>query len=1014
MRKKALLIPALFLIPSCFASGQASHEAQLLLKNETIDNIKIGDKITVEPKTLVYEGQSKTVEGQILLPDGTSQSGKSFTIEMPGIYTVNYRAFFGTHEESISLFYHCHRTSGDFFISSNKDNPAQSGEYSHPIYNGEIKGAKLILDSKTTFTYDGIIDFSSYDFSNSFIDFVVDTSKQGTSDIETFTVRLTDTEDSSNFVDITVTDSGPVDDAGRGCYMLAGSSSQFKTGYEGGRNGRLHISKYGANVGSSFRDLPEKSAKVAKLYFNYNEKEIHVSPHIYSGIKDIITDLDDKSIYGSAIWEGFTNGKAKLSIFANSMLSNNATLIVSKIANYDLSPLDFVDVDAPVIKINYAGQSSISVPKASIGKPYKIYEAEVSDNFDRNLSYSTYVTYYDASKGKNRDITINDGYFTPKDEGVYTINYIAKDHSNNYTTKTVEVTAISDGQAMTISLDKDKITQDLYSLVKLPSIEDVKGMITGGSGKPVVERMIYDSEGREITINGDSFTPDKIGEYKVYYKAKDYINNVSTALLKVNVTDPGHPVFIDEFNFPRILIKGHTYTLPQYKGAEVDNGKTVYLDSKVFVNNEELIDNTFVAGDNCKIEYKLNGKTGSIIEEETITVIDVGYPIDLAKYFVGNFVPEVNKNDITLSTSNNGNEAHALFASVLSYNSLYLKFGINRDDFNCDNLVFKFTDSTNKNNSLSFHFKIKNDTPYISVGADETEYVFSSFEEEVENFAIDLSTSNMVLKDILHKDVAVVKYNDQGEVFKGFNGGIYLDITMNNIKANSKLKMLTISNQALGNIGMSQYFDFIDPIIILKENFVTEQEYNANAFIPIAEVYDVLSYADVKISVRAPDGTYKIRDKDAKDRHSFVLDQFGKFIVTYTGTDTEGNAAIYRRSITVYDFVPPELTINGGLASIYSINSAITIPSYTVSDNLGSYTVDVFLILPDGQERLLLMDKNGTVTSYLNKDNMYYNASFKVNDTTFRAEQYGHYILRYVAYDSDFNKVTKELSFDVK
>jgi hypothetical protein len=70
--------------------------------------------------------------------------------------------------------------------------------------------------------------------------------------------------------------------------------------------------------------------------------------------------------------------------------------------------------------------------------------------------------------------------------------------------------------------------------------------------------------------------------------------------------------------------------------------------------------------------------------------------------------------------------------------------------------------------------------------------------------------------------------------------------------------------------------------------------------------------------------------------------------------------------------------------------------------------------MPDNQQRLLLTDKNGTVTSYLEADSMVYNSSFKVNSTTFKAEQYGKYTMRFVAYDSDFNKSAKELSFEVK
>lgn len=1016
MMKKWLIIPALLLIPSCHANEQVLSEVPILLKSETIDDIKLGDKIFVEPKTLTYEGQSKIVEGRIIFPDGSTKTGKSFVIEMPGIYEVNYRAFFGVHEENISIFYHCHRTSGDFFISTDKSNPAQAGSYSHPVSAGEIKGAKLLLDTKTTFTFDGEIDFTSFDPNRSFLDLIIDTSKQESSDIESFTIRLTDVDDASNYVDFLVNDSGPIDNDGRGSYWKAGASGQFKTGFEGGRSGKIwgSSSKYGTNVGMSFRDLPDRGANVAKLYFNYAEKELYVSPIINNGGKNIITDLDDKEIYGSNLWKGFTNGKATVSIFANSLLNNYATLIVTKVGNLDLSPLDFVDTDAPAIKLNYKGQSTINVPKATVNKPYKIYEATVSDNFDRHLSYSTYVTYFDEAHNITKDVTVSNGYFTPKEAGTYTITYIAKDHSNNYAEKTIDVVAINDSQEMSITLDEKSISEELYSVVNLPSIDEVKTKVVGGSGRPTIERYVFDREGNIMEIEGDSFIPTKIGEYVVVYVATDYIGNEAQAVLTVDVTDPHHPVFIEDFTLPKYLIKGHKYTLPNYLGAEVQNNETVYLSSKVYINDKLLEDNSFIAEETCEVKYELNGITGKEEYVTSIDVIDVGDPIDLGKYFSGDFATEVNKNDITLTTSS-GEEASSLFISALPYDNLYVEFALLSDLFNADELVFKFSDSTCSNNSLSFHFTRSGDKSYVSIGADTTKYEFTGFEgEEGLSFALDFTTSNKALKDIYHKDVAVAELNDQGNVFNGFGGGVYLEIIMNNISSESSIKMLTISNQALGHKGRDPYKDFIKPIVILKEDFITEQEYNADAFIPLAEAFDVLSDVNVTLSVKAPDGKSKIVDADATIRQSFVLDQFGRYIVTYTATDSAGKTATYRRNITVYDIVPPELTINGTLAEVYGLNAAITIPTYVVNDNLGKYTVDVFLIMPNNEQRLLLEDNNGLVTSYLEKDNMYYNASFKVDNRTFRAEQYGRYTLRFVAYDNDFNKIVKELHFEVK
>lgn len=1009
MKKRLLfLVPSLFLLPSCLSNVSYTYKAKVMYRDEIVDNVKIGDKIEVEPRTLTYQGESKTVDGQIILPDGTSQAGKSFTITMPGKYFVKYRAFFSLHEESYTLCYHCHRTSGDFFLSSEKNNPAGAGEYSHPLNTESIQGAVLTLDSKTTYTYDGVIDFNSFSFENSFIDFVVDTSKQATSDIETLTIRLMDIEDSNNYIDITVTDSGPVDDDGKGCYILAGSNSQFKTGYEGSR---LHIGKYGTNVGSSFRDLPAKSERPIRLYFNYAEKALYVSPIIYSGVKAIITDLDDKGIYGSTTWDGFNSGKATLSIFANSLISTSARIIVSKIGSMDLSPLDFVDTDAPIIRVDYAGQSSINVPMASVNKPYRIFDASVSDNFDRNLIYSTYVTYVDTAHNKTRDVSIINNTFTPKETGKYIITYTARDHSALTAEKTVEVFATDDSQEMTVSLDVDTITKDLYSKIILPSISEVN--INGGSGKPTVVRTLYDSDNNPIEIEGNTFIPKKIGTYKAYYRVTDYINNVSTCSLTINVTDPGHPIFVGDLHLPRLLIKGHRYTLPNYEAVEVVNNETKYLSSKVYVNDVLLEDNSFVAGDNCYIKYVAEGTRGSEQYLVEIKVIDVGKPIDLAKYFDGNFSTSVNRNDVTLTAVNSGT-SHALFASILPYDNPFVKFSLDRSLIRYNELVFKFSESTNANNSLTFHITFVGNKTYVSIGQDTAKYEFGSFSEGGDEvFAIDFMSATGALKDVLHKDIVTIKKNDLDEPFNGFNDGVYLDIEMVGVTSQSSIKILNIANQTMGNLGLASYEDFIAPVIIFNYKFINEQEYNADAIIPSVQIYDVLSDCSVSVSVRAPDKTYKIRDADASKFHSFILDQFGSYVVTYRGEDSADNIASYPRKITVYDFIPPELTITGSLKSTYSINAAIKIPSYTVTDNLNDYQLDIFLIMPDNQERILLTDRNGEVTSYLDSNNSIYNSSFKVNSTTFRAEQYGNYILRYVAYDSDFNKVVQELYFKV-
>ena len=96
----------------------------------------------------------------------------------------------------------------------------------------------------------------------------------------------------------------------------------------------------------------------------------------------------------------------------------------------------------------------------------------------------------------------------------------------------------------------------------------------------------------------------------------------------------------------------------------------------------------------------------------------------------------------------------------------------------------------------------------------------------------------------------------------------------------------------------------------------------------------------------------------------------------------------------------------------YKVGDAVTIPTYTATDNMEKRRVDVILILPDSQVRLLTSDLDGEIT-YALTDATLYNGTFRVDNTSFRAEQKGTYTLRYVVNDEQYNRAVQELTFTV-
>ena len=144
------------------------------------------------------------------------------------------------------------------------------------------------------------------------------------------------------------------------------------------------------------------------------------------------------------------------------------------------------------------------------------------------------------------------------------------------------------------------------------------------------------------------------------------------------------------------------------------------------------------------------------------------------------------------------------------------------------------------------------------------------------------------------------------------------------------------------------------------------------------------------------------------------MNKAGQYTVTYIATDTMGNVAKIPYTIVVNDKTAPVLNVTNNLKKEYSLGAKVYIPKYTVSDNDGYYIVQVTVILPNNEMRLLEYNENGVKTSYLDKANNIYGSDFKTGDGGFVLQSKGLYVLRIVAYDKYYNYVSVEIEFRVK
>lgn len=1014
-KSKIVLVSSFALLLSLATISFNVNSAKLLLASET-HNVEKGEKVAVEDRILVHGGESKTVKGQIIFPDGTYRQGNSFVANEAGLYRVSYKAHFGVEEVEENIDYVRNIVAEDFFTFSGASGSISSGEYRYNTETKKVRGAQYDITNWSTLRSKNLIDFTTLGANTPFLEFIVDPSAQSSSDIEQFTIRLTDAENEENYVDIIVKDSGPINDEGRGCYIAAGANGQQKTGYERwGSDYILHIDDpFGANVGSSFRALPETDpTATAKLYLDHSTKSLYVDPsHGYRN-KQLLTDLDSQEIYKANVWEGFASGKAYLSIFSNQVNGGSGRIIIPQMGGYDLSQDAYPDVTPPRVKIDYSGQSATSLPIGKVGSPYKIFDAKAEDDFDGNPSYTVNVTYNDTENNKIKDVSVVDGAFTPLKAGEYTINYSARDSFGNTSNRRLTVRANNEYETIKVTLPSPSVEAELFDVVNLPTLEDLT--ITGGSGKATLERILLDNESNSIEFEGDSFVPKEVGTYKVLYIVTDYLGFSNGATYSINVASLSKPKFLEEAKLPKVLIKGHTYSIKERAGVETVNGEVKELISSVKVNGAS-IDGSFVAGDTCSIVYSLNGTSGTTEETINLPVVDTNLGKNQAAYFYGNFDDvSMNANDVSLSANH---DASARFASLLPYDATNIYFEVADEDKNFSRLEFKYSSADDESKSLTYIVTNNGEDWRLALKSNPTvAYEFATERNTgSETMRIRFSALSKTLSDInQERQLTTIKKWDDGRDFTGFKEGVYLDISMFGANASTTLKIQTISNHDLGHRGLGDdYRDTVSPVILFKETFINTQEIGNDAFIPLVDVFDVLNDATVTLSARHPNESFILQNVDAKTRQSFKLDSFGVYNLTYAAVDAVGRRASLPRKIVVYDNVMPELEVNWNTREYYSLNDAVSIPSYKASDNTGAYTLDVYLILPNNDMRLLITDESGTVTSMLERENTIYNSSFKVNENTFRLEMKGKYELRYVLYDDAYNKISESRTFIVR
>ena len=963
----------------------------------------LGTTIEIPEKTFTYSGQEWKASVMVTAPDGGEFTGNVFSAEQIGKYSIEYYAIANGQRvsfESDSVM--ITRRASDMF-ETNDTASVENGAF---IHNENIKGVRLALGNGGVATFTRIFNVNELTMDKPLIEFIAEGTQEGKTDFSNMTVTIADVEDPDNAVTVYMVDS-TTNCEGKATYTRVGATGQLPAGYE--LADRLHtLPQFGTALNHTFKKQAEgHNYKTAKLYFDYANKAMYGSDNYYTGEKMLIADMDSPTDF-SLLWNGFTSGKVRISVAASGLSTATANIVVTNVLGYDLSVAELPDTTAPDVKIDYNGEGS--VPVALMGKQYRVFDAIVRDDLDNDVKMDVSV-YYQPTLDSTEivDVDVQDGFFRTDMAGIYTIHYVASDYSGNVAEQDVQVVCAVGSAPIameTTDVDRTVAVQEKVTIGGVASVTAV-----GGNGNLVITAEVTSPSGEAVKLDRNSFITKEIGVYTICYKATDYLGISVEKQVYITVETPEKPIFAEALYMPDVLVKGLVYELPSQLAKEANNGAMVDATVKVYVNGTENTEGKFAAsGESVEIKYVASGKTGETERVLTLPVVDGNNGKDQEKYFYGDHLTNVT-NDKDYVTVGFAQDANVAFVNALQTKNFHFGYMISEAS-NFTEMKICLTDAANKELTVTLSM-VKRDgiwylrAPYSTVEA--------QFTDSKGSFELTYKNATRAITDKNGNSCGTIDYNDKGEVFTGFSDTVYMSVSYGKVLGESDVYWTLLNNQPLGyrSTKFESRRDRIAPELYLKESYQVKNTLGAKAKISAVDAYDVLGYVKVAtVTVTAPDGKKVLDGVSAFEFYEIDLTQYGNYRVEYYVQDSNGANYSEGKVISVVEMEKPTLKVMS-IKSEYKLGDSITIPGYEISDNSGEYSVDVMLILPSNELRLLLHDENGEITSKLAKDDISYNASFKVDENTFKLESEGTYILRFFAYDSNFNYVTVEFTFTV-
>lgn len=855
------------------------------------------------------------------------------------------------------------------------------------------------------------------------IDFMPIASERGKNDFTDFTVTLTDTKDSSKYIIIFFYANGWWEKGKYGSLVSVKTNMFSRRAYKYGDSYDTFDS-YDTVVELSDMSWlsmnglngEDEANRYRPFSVWYDSEKAIVSILNHNGVRKTVLNLRDADAVGNGNeWTGFFENRAYLSFSASNIVGGNAAYLVTDVCGQPLSGA-VADTTAPSL---FADIDKGEILVAKTGKEYELPAADAVDMFDGLVPVKREL----ISSGKE-PIVLGDK-FTPTAAGTYTLKLSAQDGAGNIVEKEWDFLVLDNPSAPAVSfgdtsgLNGKKAGERVF----LPSF------VTDATRRTTTEtELLRITDGRKITVSGDSFLPTLAGKYAYTVFATDRagLRSFDRAVFEVAKSDNGLIKECDAY-LPEAFIDGVSVVLPRIPVYDVQSvsGGRIFASQTVKVCGtgekkaviEDAPDFRFTPsrekfGDSVSLEYTVYGKGGNITENYIVPIREEPKQID-GYFALDGFAVSYEKlenltaADMIFGADGSRENAKASFLIPLSARNASFEFRINAAKNKFGAMKMTFVDSVNAAQKLTVVLTARADRNLTSVLCGGKAFSMSgslegkTFSANETPLKLTYNNANRALSDRNGNTVCVVEKYDDGSAFAGFgSGSVYVAAEIEDISGETEITVVRIGNQALygtykssaqGESLMTDFEDYMPPVIEYMSEIEMYTEKGFTNTLPAARGFDELSgELDVFVSVTSPSGAVVLEKTSAAVPHGFSVVEKGIYQVVYTTRDRVGNITTQTYSVRIGDTSAPTVFLSSYGDIECEAGKSVKLPYAVAQDNLTQNPTLRILVYGPSSDPI------------------------SADGGEFVPPAKGKYIVRYCAFDEEGNTTVKEVRLTAK